>query len=313
MAKQAIEGAQRLNAFGCDADDLLIVGYDTKDGREHPLWDGDRLELVLKSITEEWVVNLMSFGVLEPVLVRKNGDRIEVIAGRRRVLGAREANKRIKASGSSMPLIKVPCMVKRSDDKDVMGAIVAENEGRLDDTPIVRAKKVRRLLDRGYSEVGAAVAMCLPVDEVQKLLPLLDLDERVQTLMEERKIGSTVALTLRDLPREEQVQKAQEYAAVGVTVDEARRQTKLRKNGAGGSGGGSNGKAEELRGKRPSAAFLRKLSEDEEFMTDLKDTDARDLLLWVLGDEGRARRIKGLTARLAPTTKSTTLLQANED
>jgi ParB family chromosome partitioning protein len=308
MGKQAIEGAQRLNAFSCDADDLLIVGHDTKDGPEHPLWDGDRLALALKSITEEWVANLMTFGVLGPVLVRKNGDRIEVIAGRRRVLGARIASARLIEAGQ--PPLKVPCMVKRSDDKNVMGAVVAENEGRLDDTPIVRAKKVQRLLDRGYNEHGAAIAMCLSLEEVQRLLPLLDLAEPVQQLLEHRSIGQTVALTLRDLPREEQVQKAEEFVAVGVTVDEAKRQTKLRKS----NGNGATSLQTEIRSKAPSRSFLRKLSEDEEFMLSLASADARDLLLFILGDETRARRIKGLTAKLsAKGTKNLLSASAVED
>lgn len=299
MAKQAIEGAQRLNAFGVDPDELCIVGYDTKDGPEHPLWDGDRLELALKSITEEWVGNLIAYGVLEPVLTRKNGDRIEVVAGRRRVLGAREANKRIKSAGSSLP-IKVPCMVKRTDDKEVMGAVVAENEGRLDDTPIVKAKKIRRLLDRGYNEIGAAVAMCLPVDEVRRLLPLLDLAEPVQKLMEDRKLSTGTALSLRDLPRAEQVEKAKEYVAAGVTVDEARRQTKLRKAvSKNGNGSKHDDTTAVLRtSQAPSKAFLRRLADDEEFLQGLGQP-ARDLLLWILGDEGRVRRIPGLTSRIA--------------
>lgn len=308
MAKQAIEGS-RLNAFGVDADDLVIVGYDTKDGPEHPLWDGDRLPSVIASITEEWIRNLTSYGVLEPVLVRKNGERVEVVAGRRRVLGARAASTRLKEAGS--PPLLVPCMVKRTSDTDATGMVIAENEGRLNDAPIVRAKKLARLLARGYSETSAAIAMCIPLEEVTRLLPLLDLDDRVQQMLEDRQLGQTVALTLRDLPREEQVAKAEAYVASGVTVEEARRQTKLRKNGANGANGHEKKEAP-VRSSRPSTVLLRKLADDKEFMEGLKGADARDLLLWILGEEGRARRIAGLTARLA-STKTSSLLVAHEE
>lgn len=303
MGKTAIEGASRLNAFGCDPNDLVIVGYDTKDGPEHPLWDGDRLPLVLESITEEWVANILALGVLEPVLVRKNGARLEIVVGRRRVLGARAANRILGEAGQ--PLLRVTVMVHRADDKKSFSAIVAENEGRLNDNEIVRAKKARRFLERGYSVQDAAIAMCVPVREVERLLPLLDLADEVQTLIEQRKIGLTVALTLRDLVRDEQVVKAVEYAASGATVEEARQQTQLRKAKKSG-----NGHAEIK--KRPKPGFIKKLAEDDDFRSGLSP-DARALLDFINGDETAARRVKGLTSRLASTgTKNLLSASAND-
>ena len=86
MAKQAIADAKRLNAFGVDPDHLCVVGIDTKHKEgEHPLWD----ERIHRKLHEPFIANLMAVGVLEPILVRKNGETLEVIDGRQRVLSAR--------------------------------------------------------------------------------------------------------------------------------------------------------------------------------------------------------------------------------
>ena len=143
MSKTALEG-QRLNAFGMrpEADSLTIVGIDTPDGPEHSLWQ-PRLATLKATITEEWTASLEAYGVLEPVLVRKNGDRVEVVMGRRRVLGARVVNARRAEAGQ--PPMLVTCMIYRGDDKKSSGAVIAENEGRVDDSPVIRAKNVQRL------------------------------------------------------------------------------------------------------------------------------------------------------------------------
>jgi len=284
MAKQALEGS-RLNAFGMDPDDLTIVGLDTKDGREHPLYD-ERIHL---GLTEEWVKNIMCYGVLEPVLVRKNGEQVEVIAGRQRVRGAREANKRLVAAGGEP--IKVPCMVKRTSDGDAFGITLAENENRVDDSPIIRARKAQRYLDLGRSEEDVAVTMGLPLPSVKTLLNLLDLDDQVQRLVHDRRLSQTAAMTLRDLPREQQREKAEEYATLGVTVEEAKRQTKMRKSNGNGHATG------EVRAARPGTAVLRKLAENEDFLGGLSN-DARALLHWVLGEESRAKQVRGLISTL---------------
>jgi ParB family chromosome partitioning protein len=91
---QAIAG-RRLNAFAVDPDNLIIIGLDTDDGPEHPLYD-ERVKLPLDEST---VLNIMAIGVKEPVLVRKTDGNPEVVDGRRRTMHAREANRRLRELG----------------------------------------------------------------------------------------------------------------------------------------------------------------------------------------------------------------------
>jgi ParB family chromosome partitioning protein len=284
MAKQALPGAKRLNGFAMDPEALTIVGLDTKDGPEHPLYD----ERVKKPLLEGLVLNIMKYGVLEHVLVRKNGDQIEVLAGRRRVRHAREANKRLLAEGA-VPVL-VPCTVKRPKDAEALGILISENENREGDSPVVRAHKAQRLVDYGQSETEIAVTFGLTTQGVKNLLQVLELSPKVQKAIEAGSISYTAATELRDLTHNDQDVKLDELIASGATtVAEAKRQRTARKKGNGGDAG--------ARGARPGVSTLRKVAENEEFVNELSP-DAKALLAWMLGDEGAARRVKGLTALL---------------
>lgn len=288
-SKQALPGASRMNAFAMEPEALTIVGLDTGDGPEHPLYD----ERVQKPLAEGRVRNVMVHGVLEPVLVRKNGPLVEVVAGRQRVRWAREANKRLSAEGAMT--IKVPCMVRRDQDQSVIAVMVAENENREDDDPIVRAKKAQRMLNFGNTEEDVATAFGISTQAVKNLLGTLDLSTGVQKLVSEQRLSYSAAITLRDLPRQEQEEKAAEMADKGVGVAEAKRLERVRRAAKNGKPAPDPNK--NARGKAVGVSVLRKVSENEEFMAEL-EPQARDMLRWILGDDTAAKRIKGLTALL---------------
>jgi ParB family chromosome partitioning protein len=282
--KRAALDGTRLNAFAMDPNDLVVVGHDTQDGPEHPLYD-ERVKLPLD---EAMVLNIQALGVIESVTVRKNGPVPEVVAGRRRVLHAREASKRNVAKGESA--ILVPTRVLRAEDSHAFAIAIAENELRRGDDPITRARKAARLMRMGMAEKDLSIVFGITTQQVRNLLSVLDLDPKVQKAIEAEKLPFTAAIQLTDLTREDQVAKMQamlESGAVGVV--EARRQRQARNAGKDG--------AEGTRGKRPGTAVIRKIAENEEFMGSLSD-DARHLLHWILGDESHAKKVKGLTALL---------------
>jgi hypothetical protein len=101
--KTAID-AKRGNLFLVPPEDITIIGLDTEDGPEHPLFD----ERVLLPVDEALARNIAIHGVIEPVVIRKNGDDvIEVIDGRQRVRSARLANERLEAEGKEPVLVPV--------------------------------------------------------------------------------------------------------------------------------------------------------------------------------------------------------------
>jgi ParB family chromosome partitioning protein len=129
MAKQALD-AKRSDMFMIEPERLTLV-YD----KAHPLYD-PRVE---NPPDESMIANIGVYGVQEPVLVRKNGDAIEVVAGRGRTKAALEANKRLKAEGKT-PLL-IPAIVKRGSDEDLFGILISENEIRREDSMIGKAKR----------------------------------------------------------------------------------------------------------------------------------------------------------------------------
>ena len=66
---------------------------------KHFLYD-PRAEEPMGPEDEEFVQDIQRRGVRVPVIARKNGPAYEVVAGRRRVLAAREVNKRQKGKGT---------------------------------------------------------------------------------------------------------------------------------------------------------------------------------------------------------------------
>lgn len=283
MAKTALPGAKRLNAFAMPPEELTIVGLDTDEGPEHPLYD----ERVKMPLDEGLVRNIRKFGVLETVTVRKNGDRVEVVAGRQRVRATREANRRNDEEG--LQAIMVPVFVKRPrSDGDALGVMISENENRQDDEPLTRATKAARLLDFGATEEDVAIAFGVSRQTVRNLLALMELSDKVKKAVSQRQISATAAIELRDLTHADQNVKLAQMLDVGATTtSEARRQRRARQNGT----------SAEPRAKRPGIKVLRKVAAAKEFVSELSP-DARDLLQWVLGDDNAARRVKGLTAIL---------------
>lgn len=290
MGKTALPGASRTTAFTLDPDQVVIIGLDTKDGIEHPLYD----ERVKMPLDEGLVRNIMIHGILQAISVRKNGDTIEVIAGRQRVRSAREANKRLKAKG--LAPIKVPAFVRRDRDGDVIGIMISENENRTDDNPIVRAQKAQRMLNLGHTEGAAAAAFGISVQQLKNLLQVLDLADGVQDMVSKGNLSFTAATQIADLPREDQVVQAKAMIEAGTGVVEAKRQRRMRKAKKNGKAAPTDPTAS-LRGKSVKVSVLRSIAADEEFMSTL-EPQARDMLKWIIGDEGAAKRIKGLTAQL---------------
>lgn len=288
MAKTAIPGASRGTVFKMDPADPIIIGLDTRDGPEHPLYD-DRIKLPLD---EGLVLNIMARGVLVPVLGRKNGTRVEIVDGRQRVRCGREANKRLKAKGCQS--IKIEVSLKRPENKaDALGMLITTNENRINDGPVARARKAQRLLDYGATEEDVANEFGISTQSVKNLLSILELSPNVQKAIEERKLGYTAAITLSDLSQEDQDQTLGAMLATGNTgVEEAQRQRRARRKKQNGAAADASPRA-----KKVPAKVLRKVAENEEFTATLSP-DAKALLLWVLGDDNAARRVKGLTALL---------------
>jgi ParB family transcriptional regulator, chromosome partitioning protein len=176
-SKHAVE-APRVNLFLLDPEQVVLV-----EDVASAIYD-ERIKLPLN---EALVLNVIQYGVLEPILVRKNAEtgEVECVDGRQRVKAAREANKRLKKQGSE--LIKIPALFKRGEPHTLMGAMISSFI-REDDTAEGKAKKLARYLDLGRSNEEAAVTFGMSVATVKNLLALNDAPKNVRAAVQSGKI-----------------------------------------------------------------------------------------------------------------------------
>lgn len=146
---------------------------------------------------EELSSSIEKDGLLQPILVREQGDVYQIIAGERRWQASKKAG-----------LAAVPIRIVEADDDRALELALIENLQRSDLNPIEEAYGYKRMMERGrktQSEVAAAVSKGRST--VANALRLLDLPESAQELLYEEKITAGHARAILSVPTEENRQK----------------------------------------------------------------------------------------------------------
>ncbi|MDR2981238.1 MAG: ParB N-terminal domain-containing protein [Puniceicoccales bacterium] len=203
MGKSSID-AKRGNIFRLEPERLTLV-----TDKNHPLYD-PRVE---DEPSESMIANIAMHGVLEPIIVRKNGEVIEVVAGRGRTKATLEANRRLAAEGK--PPLLIPAIVRGGSDADLFGVLIAENEIRREDTMIHKGEKARKLLNMGYSVQQIAVTFGVTRQAVEKWLEADELPQQIKDAVKNGEISATAAVQMSGYSREEQVQRYEDIKQRG--------------------------------------------------------------------------------------------------
>jgi ParB family chromosome partitioning protein len=274
----------RSTTFMVDPDKLIIVGFDTKHKKgEHPLWQERALEPVDALLAQ----NIATVGFQSVIQVRVDGDKYEVVAGRRRVKAARLANqlreKQAKADGEDFLPVKVECKVVRGTELAHIGLMISENANRKDVPAMQMAEDLASFLSRGASEEMAAAAAGKTVVQLRSYLRLLDLAEPVQNAVRSGKLSVKAAISLADLGREEQAKQLSkiESGEAGSTVADVQAEVRAKKNGS----------TDVV--KVPGKRLINKLLASDDGKKVLSAADGVQVARWMIG-ELHARNIKGL-------------------
>ena len=157
MSSKLEQATGRSDLFLVPPTELTIV-----TDKADPLFD----ERINMPLDENLVRNIMMYGVKEPVLIRRDGKDLKVVAGRQRTRAAIEANKRLVKEGKEA--MSVRCIIERADDATMFGIMISENEARQDDDalPPRRRPLRRRLCSPAASLTGRPAA-----GEAPRLLP----------------------------------------------------------------------------------------------------------------------------------------------
>jgi ParB family chromosome partitioning protein len=173
--------------------ETLEVDVDLIDpGSEQPRtrFDEEALERLTVSIREH--------GVVQPVLVRRRGNRFELIAGERRWRAAQKAG-----------ISKIPVVVRDVADGDLLEIALTENVQREDLNPIEEAQAYQKLIERvGLTQEALAARFGRDRSYITNYLRLLRLPEDVQHLVEEGRLSTGHARTVLGLPHHDQQRRA---------------------------------------------------------------------------------------------------------
>ena len=165
------------------------------------VFDEDKLNELAQSIKEN--------GVFTPILVRKTDVGYELIAGERRLKASKMAG-----------LEKIPAIIVKFDDQQMMEVSLLENIQRENLNVIEEARAYQQLIEKfGYTQEQLAEKVGKSRTHITNTMRLLKLPDSVIKMIEDGKITMGHAKPLVSLDSEEQIETiANKAAKEGLSV-----------------------------------------------------------------------------------------------
>lgn len=181
-------------------------------GRYQPRqqFDEEAINALAKSVKEK--------GILQPILVRKQNDKYEIIAGERRYRAAIQAG-----------LIEVPVIEKAMADNEALEIALIENIVRQDLTPLEEAKGFEQLMQEfAYTQEKLSEVVGKSRSYIANTLRLLNLPDGVKSLLNQGKLTAGHARCLIGLQDAEEL--ASKIVAEGLNVRQVEAMVSENKN-----------------------------------------------------------------------------------
>lgn len=181
--------AKKATADASDEPSTAVVELNVYDVDDNPFQPRREFN---KSEIESLAESLKTHEQLQPILVRRMGDRYQLISGERRLRAA------IHAGWS-----KIRAQVREADDRLVAELAIVENLQRKDLNPVEKALSFRRYIDEhGCSQEDLAGRLKIDRSTVANLLRLLELPSVVQKALQVGLISNGHARALLPLGEE---------------------------------------------------------------------------------------------------------------
>ena len=165
----------------------------------------------------ELAASIKEHGVIQPIIVRKLGDKYEIIAGERRYKATIIAG-----------FTKIPAIIRNLDDKETAKVALLENLQRKDLSPIEEARTYQKILDLDsmtQEELGKTMGKSQA--SVANKLRLLQLSDEVQEALLNNQISERHARSLLSVPdKEKQVELLHKIINEKMTVRDLDNQLK---------------------------------------------------------------------------------------
>lgn len=158
----------------------------------------------LKELSE----SIRQHGIIQPLVLRRLGDKYEIIAGERRYKASQMAG-----------LKTVPAVISDIDDNASAEIALVENIQRKNLSSIEEAKSYKKLLDRGYmTQEQLAEKLGVSQSSISNKMRLLNLAPEVQEALLGQKISERHARSLLNIPIEEQTKWLDKIIRERLTV-----------------------------------------------------------------------------------------------
>lgn len=169
----------------------------------------------------ELAASIKKHGVLQPVVVRRAGDRYQLVVGERRFRASKLAGRNT-----------IPAIVRDIDDDDSLKFAMLENLQREDLTPVEEARGYAALRDEfGLSAREVAGMLGKDRSTVANTLRLLNLPGRVLELLEQGRLTAGHARAILAIEGEAgQVEWAERVVSQGFTVRDIEKEAPAKKS-----------------------------------------------------------------------------------
>ncbi len=147
---------------------------------------------------DELAASIRSNGLVQPIVVRRQGTRFEIVAGERRWRAAQRAG-----------LLKVPVVVREIPDERLLEVALIENIQREDLNPIDEALAYRRLMtDLALTQEQVAAAVGKDRASIANQLRLLKLPDELRTAVAHGDLSTGHAKALLSLDEPDAMKSA---------------------------------------------------------------------------------------------------------
>jgi len=161
-----------------------------------------------KGALDELQASIAQYGVLVPILVRKRGERYELIAGERRWRASAALHKET-----------IPALLRDSDDRDSLEVAIVENLQRENLNPLEEASGIAHLIeeyDLTQEDVAQRLGKSRPA--IANTLRLLSLPDAIKVMLVAGRLSAGHGRALLAAPPELRMKLAQRAANDGMTV-----------------------------------------------------------------------------------------------
>jgi ParB family chromosome partitioning protein len=171
----------------------------------------------------ELTASVREKGILEPLIVRRRGNRYQIISGERRYQAALQAK-----------LTEIPCVERDVDDREIVEIALVENLQRKDLTPFEEAEAMSHLVSQyNYKHEELAKKIGKSRSSITEMLTLANMPEEIKKLCQLADIASKsllLQIVRQDNP-EKMIGLIEQISREGLSRDQARKITRPPKKG----------------------------------------------------------------------------------